>query len=143
MHGDDAHDSETVESVPSDGVAATVYEVIAEPPLYDGAVHATAAAPSAVVDGVAVTPVGWPGVIVTDHLRDRYSSTLRRWLVVGAVPRTTTSPRVPSKPRPRYEVLTLAVPLTALCACCTYSDAPDAEGPPFSAPLVHWPGLTL
>ena len=90
VHGDDAHDWVTVGSVPSDGAPVTVYDVTAEPPSYDGAVQVTRAVPSAVVDGVAVTPVGSPGVIATDHLRDRYSSTARRWLVVR-VPWTTTT----------------------------------------------------
>ena len=91
MHGDAAQDCVTAAAVPSAGVAVTEYDVIAEPPLYEGVVHDTVAAPSVVVDGVAVTFVGAAGTMVVPHLRARYSSIVRCSAVVTVPVKTIVS----------------------------------------------------
>ena len=64
---------------------------MAADPFHDGAVHATSAVPSAVVDAVAVTPVGVVGTIVVPHLRARYSSIVRCSVVVTVPVKTIVS----------------------------------------------------
>ena len=69
-------------------LAVTVYPVTLAPPFHDGAVQVTVAV---FVPPVAPTPVGAAGVIVTPHLRARYSWTVRVWAEVAAVFVTTIS----------------------------------------------------
>ena len=79
------------------GADVTVYPVIAAPPLKPGAVQETAALLE--LDRVPVTDVGACGCDRTPHLRDRYSSTARRWVVLSALLKVITSPTWPTSPR--------------------------------------------